>query len=81
MKNNWLTIFDKFGLVVRITTLINNPREFRVPRLRTHNDRREMAWCSIDKGVCNLYRHHEVSSAANRRYLNALAVVEDPAPA
>ena len=35
MKNNWLKMYDKFGLVLRIETVINNPREFRVRRLRT----------------------------------------------
>jgi hypothetical protein len=81
MKNNWLKMYDKFGLVLRIETVINNPREFRVRRLRTRNGRREMAWCPMNKGVCNLYRYHEVSLAANQRYLDALSVVEDPAPA
>ena len=81
MKNNWLKMYDKFGLVLRIETVINNPREFRVRRLRTRNGRREMAWCPMNKGVCNLYRYHEVSLAANQRYLDALSVIEDPAPA
>jgi hypothetical protein len=81
MKNNWLKMYDKFGLVLRIETVINNPREFRVRRWRTRDGRREMAWCPMNKGVCNLYRHHEVSLAANLRYLDALSVVEDPAPA
>jgi hypothetical protein len=40
-----------------------------------------MAWCQMNKGVCNLYRYREVALAANQRYLEALAVVDDPAPA
>ena len=35
----------------------------------------------MNKGVCNLYHYREVALAANRRYLEALAVVDDPAPA
>ena len=81
MKNNWLKMYDKFGLVLRIETVINNPREFRVRRLRTREGRREMVWCPMNKGVINLYRYREVSLAANERYLEALSVVEDPAPA
>jgi len=81
MKNNWLKMYDKFGLVLRIETVINNPRGFRVRRLRTRNGRREMAWCPMNKGVINLYRYREVSLAANERYLEALSVVDDPAPA
>jgi hypothetical protein len=81
MKNNWLKMYDKFGLVLRIETVINNPREFRVRRLQTRAGRREMAWCPMNKGVCNLYRYREVALAANERYLEALSVVDDPAPA
>ena len=81
MKNNWLKMYDKFGLVLRIETVINNPREFRVRRLRTRAGRDEMAWCPMNKGVCNLYRYREVALAANERYLEALSVVDDPAPA
>jgi hypothetical protein len=81
VKNNWLKMYDKFGLVPRIETVINDPREFRVRRLRTRGGRREMAWCPMNKGVINLYRYREVALASNRRYLDALAVVDDPAPA
>lgn len=81
MKNNWLKMYDKFGWVLRIETVINNPREFRVRRLRTRGGRREMVWCPMNKGVINLYRYREVALAANRRYLDALSVVDDPAPA
>ena len=81
MKNNWLKMYDKFALVLRIETVINKPREFRVRRLRTRAGRREMVWCPMNKGVINLYRYCEVSLAANQRYLEALLVVEDPAPA
>ena len=43
--------------------------------------RREMVWCPMNKSVINLYRYREVALAANERYLEALSVVEDPAPA
>ena len=35
VKNNWLKMYDKFGWVLRIETVINDPREFRVRRLRS----------------------------------------------
>jgi hypothetical protein len=81
MKNNWLKMYDKFGLVLRIETVINNPREFRVRRLRSRGDRPEMVWCPMNKGVSNLYRYWEVALAANERYLDAVSVVDDPAVA
>ena len=30
VKQNWLKMYDKAGLVLRIETVINNPNEFRV---------------------------------------------------
>jgi hypothetical protein len=81
MKNNWLKMYDKFGLVLRIETVINNPREFRVRRLREREDRLVAVWCPMNKGVSNFYRYSEVALAANERYLEALSVVDDPAAA
>ena len=49
MKNNWLKMYDKFGWVLRIETVINNPREFRVRRLRTRGERREISVCCTDE--------------------------------
>ena len=81
VKNNWLKMYDKFGWVLRIETVINDPREFRVRRWRTRQGRRALVWCPMRKGVENLYRYRDVALASNRRYLDALAVVDDPAPA
>jgi hypothetical protein len=81
MKNNWLKMYDKFGLILRIETVINQPREFKVRRWRVRGGQRQLVWCPMNKGISNLYRYQEVAVAANRRYLDALAVVDDPAPA
>jgi len=35
----------------------------------------------MNKGVINLYRYREIAFAANERYLDALSVVENLAPA
>ena len=76
VKNNWLKMYDKFGQVLRIETVINNPREFKVRRQVVRRGRRQMAWCPMNKGVANFYHYHEVARAANERYLSALAVVD-----
>jgi hypothetical protein len=81
VKNNGRKMYDKFGWVSRIETVINDPRESRVRRLRTGAGRREMTWCPMNQGVINLYRYRAVAPASNRRYLDALAVVDDPTPA
>ena len=78
VKNNWLKMYDKLGWVLRIETVINNPREFKVRRRVQRQGQSQMAWCPMNKSVASFYRYHEVARAANDRYLNALAVVAQP---
>src|SRR5262245_45891778 len=78
VKNNWLKMYDKFGQVLRIETVINNPREFKVRRRVQRQGRSQLAWCPMNKGVANFYHYHKVARAANERYLSALAVVDRP---
>jgi hypothetical protein len=78
MKNNWLKMYDKYGQILRIETVINQPREFKVRRCRLRQGRRQMCWCPMNKGVANFYHYHAVARAANARYLNALAAVDVP---
>jgi hypothetical protein len=78
VKNNWLKMYDKFGLILRIETVINQPREFKVRRLRRRQGSQHMVWCPMNKGVANFYQYHAVARAANQRYLEALAVVNPP---
>jgi hypothetical protein len=80
VKNNWLKMYDKFGQILRIETVINNPREFKVRRRKQRQGRWQMLWCPMNKGVSNFYHYQEVAQAANGRYLEALAVVQDPQP-
>jgi hypothetical protein len=79
VKNNWLKMYDKFRRILRIETVINQPREFRVRRFRPRQGRRCLTWCPMNKGVANFYRYHDVARGANQRYLDALAAVERPA--
>jgi hypothetical protein len=81
MKQNWIKSYDKFGVILRIETVINQPREFRVFREGTRKGRPTRGWFPMKKGVSNFYRYREVSLSANARYLDALAVVADPRPA
>jgi hypothetical protein len=81
VKNNWLKMYDKFGQVLRIETVINQPREFKVRRRRLRRGRSRLVWCPMNKGVGNFYRYRQVAAAANQRYLAALAAVAAPAPA
>ena len=81
VKENWLKMYDKAGLVLRIEMVINNPEEFKVRKKVTRKKKRVMEWVSMRKGVAYLFRYLEISRAANNRYLEALAVVDDPTAA
>ncbi|QVL33814.1 hypothetical protein KIH39_07880 [Telmatocola sphagniphila] len=78
MKGNWLKMYDKFERILRIETVINQPGEFHVRRRCIRKGVEKMAWCPMNKGVSNFYRYLEVARASNRRYLEALAVVDAP---
>jgi hypothetical protein len=72
MAANWVKVYDKAS-VLRVETVINNPREFRILRVFTdEHGRRERRWCPMRKGVCDLWRNYQVGMGANQRYLQAL---------
>jgi len=82
MTKNWLKMYDKFGQILRVETVINRPKEFSVYRTRYHRDgSSSQGWFPMNKDVGSLVHYQEQALACNRRYLDALAVVNDPAPA
>jgi len=82
MTKNWLKMYDKFGRILRVETVINRPQEFSVYRTRFHRDgTASQGFFPMNKGVANLVHYQQQALAANRRYLDALAVVDDPTPA
>lgn len=78
VKNNWLKMYDKFSQILRIETVINQPREFKVRRRRERNGKRRLLWCPMNKGVANFYHYHAVARQSNERYLDALATAAMP---
>jgi hypothetical protein len=81
VKQNWIKMYDKSGLILRVETVINSPEEFRVRKRVTRQGKHRMEWVPMRKGVAYLFRYQEVSMLANARYLNALAAVDDPTDA
>ena len=79
MKRNWIKMYDKFGCVLRIETVINDPHEFRVRRRGIRAGEVVIGWFPMAKRVSNLRRYAAISHAANARYLEALTAVDDPA--
>ena len=82
MKANWLKMYDKFGRILRVETVINSPKEFWVYRTQYHrNGTSSGGYYPMTKSVASLVDYQEQALACNCRYLDALAVVNDPAPA
>lgn len=82
MTRNWLKMYDKFGVILRVETVINRPQEFSVYRTRYHRDgKTSPGYFPMNKDTGSLIHYQEQALACNRRYLEALAIVDDPAPA
>jgi hypothetical protein len=75
---NWLKMYDKFGVILRIETVINQPRAFKVRRRRVRDGKPVMVWCPMNKGVTNLRHSHAIARASNERYLDGLAQAAMP---
>lgn len=80
IKGNWIKMYDKFGCVLRIETVINDPYEFKVRRTGKRQGEEIVGWFPLIKGVAYLYRYVDIAQATNTRYVEALAVVDDPGP-
>jgi len=81
VQQNWLKMYDKAGLVLRVETVINHPEVFKVRKKVQRQGKTQVEWVPMRKGVAYLFRYQQVSMQANSRYLEALAVVDDPTKA
>jgi hypothetical protein len=77
VRGNSIKMYDKAGSVLRVETTIGRTSDFKV--LRPHHDEPngKLYWQPLRKGVADLHRRTQVSQAANNRYLEALAAVDD----
>jgi hypothetical protein len=66
MKDDWLKMYDKFGRILRVETVIKDPYEFRVRRKRERNGEHRLVWCPMNKSVANLHHVERVAPAANQ---------------
>jgi len=74
-----LKLYDKFGLILRIETTVNDLTFFKHYREVEHRDgARETQWASMQKTIYSLPALREILEAANRRYLEFLSTIEDP---
>ena len=70
---NSIKVYDKAGSVLRVETTLNAPEVFRVWRGQAREGKRGQAWRRLRRSVADLPARAQVSQAANRRYLEALA--------
>ena len=80
VNGNSVKMYDKGGSVLRVETTLANVKDFKVLRPRRDEAHAKLEWLPLRKGVADLHRRAEVSQAANDRYLDALAVVDDSTP-
>ena len=65
------------GAVLRVEMTINDVDDFKTFRAPENKPDAAPSWQRMRKGIADLHRRTEVSQAANNRYLDALASVED----
>jgi hypothetical protein len=77
LGENSIKMYDKQGSVLRVETTINDAAGFKSFRTPEGKPNAPQSWHCMRKGIADLHRRTEVSQAANDRYLQALASVDD----
>ena len=73
-----LKLYDKFGLILRIETTVNDVSFFKHYREVEHRDgTKEKKYAEMQKTIYSLPALRELLLAANRRYLEFLSAIED----
>src|SRR5580700_10556258 len=74
-----LKLYDKFGLILRIETTVNDVTFFKHYREVEHRDgSRGIQWAPMQKSIYSLPALRELLAASHRRYLEFLSAIEDP---
>ncbi len=75
INNNQIKMYDK-GNNLRIEVTINNPRYFKVLKIKQNDETGEITetkeWIPMGKSISNLYRYVEISKSITKRYIDAL---------
>ena len=77
---NSLKMYDKQGRILRVETTLNDPIPFKVFRPLEGNPKGSCSWRPMRKGIADLPRRAQISHASNKRYLDALAVLDSDSP-
>lgn len=77
--NNVLKMYDKFGQVLRLETLLHDVRGFKVYRTLENDPDGPKGYYRMRQGVADLHQRAETSRRINDRYATSLATTEEPA--
>jgi len=77
LNGNWIKMYDKQGSVLRVETVLNNTRDMKVYRTKEGDEGGAKSWQRLRKGVADIQRRAAISQAANERYIERLATVDD----
>jgi hypothetical protein len=77
---NWIKMYDKSKVVLRIETVINDSRKFKVRRKGRQKGREVMGYFPRNKRVSHLPHYLRHAQRMNYRYLDALTGIQDPGP-
>jgi len=80
LNQNSIKMYDKQGSVLRVETTVNNARDMRVFRSKEGDLQGPKRWRVLRKGVADMHRRAQVCQAANDRYLESLAAVDETTP-
>jgi hypothetical protein len=80
VNENSIKMYDKQRSVLRVETTLNNAREFMVYRGKEGDENGPKKWRIMRKSVADIHRRAQVSQAANDRYLESLAAVDESTP-
>lgn len=74
-----IKMYDKFGLVLRIETTVNDVSQFRIYREVDHRDgNRDKAIAVMKKNIYSLFPLVRLLAASNYRYLEFISAFPDP---
>jgi len=74
-----IKMYDKFGLILRIETTVNNPSFFKHPRLvEQKNGQKAFKLANLKKSIYSLNDLQSLLISANKRYLAFISEVDDP---
>jgi hypothetical protein len=76
IDSNSIKLYDKFGLVLRVETTINNARALKTYRPLENHPERGAVRTYLRAGITDIVRRSQVCQRANETYLEALAFVQ-----